>query len=98
MAVGGVFGVMNTMFAAISQRIRDIGLLRILGYHRWEILISFFLESIAIALTGGSLGCVLGYLANGRTAATILGDKSVVLTLVVDGDTLVVGMLFTLCM
>ena len=34
MAIGGVFGVMNTMFAAISQRTKDIGVLRILGFAR----------------------------------------------------------------
>ena len=61
MAVGGVFGVMNTMFAAISQRTKDIGVLRILGFARWQILISFLLESLVIALIGGLLGCALGY-------------------------------------
>ena len=53
MAVGGVFGVMNTMFAAISQRTKDIGVLRILGYSRWQVLMSFFLESL---LLGGGRG------------------------------------------
>src|SRR6185369_7087328 len=37
MAVGGVFGVMNTMYAAISQRTKDIGVMRILGFSRWQI-------------------------------------------------------------
>ena len=50
MAVGGVFGVMNTMFAAISQRTKDIGVLRILGFTRWQVLMSFFLESLVLAL------------------------------------------------
>src|SRR5262249_55644583 len=36
MAVGGVMGVMNTMFAAVSQRVKDIGVLRILGFARWQ--------------------------------------------------------------
>ena len=39
MAIGGVFGVMNTMFAAISQRTKDIGMLRILGFARWQVLV-----------------------------------------------------------
>ena len=51
--IGGVFGVMNTMFAAISQRTKDIGVMRLLGFPRWQILISFFLESLIIALIGG---------------------------------------------
>src|SRR5437764_9280916 len=49
MAIGGVFGVMNTMFAAISQRTKDIGVLRILGYSRWQVLVSFFMESLLLA-------------------------------------------------
>ena len=85
MAVGGVFGVMNTMFAAISQRIKDIGVLRILGFARWQILVSFFLESLVLALVGGLLGCALGSLADGWTATSIVcsgqgGGKSVVLS------------------
>ncbi|MCI0704243.1 MAG: ABC transporter permease, partial [Planctomycetia bacterium] len=65
MAVGGVFGVMNTMFASIAARIKEVGVLRILGFKRWQILISFMIESLAIALVGGVVGCALGTLANG---------------------------------
>src|SRR5205085_9196281 len=44
MAAGGTFSVMNTMFAAIAQRTKDIGVMRILGFARWQMLSSFFLE------------------------------------------------------
>jgi ABC-type lipoprotein release transport system permease subunit len=103
MAIGGVFGVMNTMFAAISQRTKDIGVLRILGFARWQILCSFFLETLVIALTGGLLGCFLGSLSNGWTATSIVsagqgGGKTVILKLVVDGTTIAIGVLFTLVM
>jgi putative ABC transport system permease protein len=103
MAVGGVFGVMNTMFAAISQRIKDIGVLRILGFASWQILVSFLLESLVLALVGGLVGCALGYLANGWTASSIVGSgqgggKSVVLKLVVDANILAAGLLLTLVM
>lgn len=103
MAIGGVFGVMNTMFAAISQRIKDIGVLRILGFARWQILVSFFLETLFLALLGGLIGCALGSLANGYTASSIIsggagGGKSVVLKLVVDANILVTGLLFSLAM
>jgi putative ABC transport system permease protein len=98
-AVGSVFGVMNTMFAAISQRTQDIGVLRLLGFGRTQIVISFLLEALLIALLGGVLGCGLGYLANGWTAITLVNrTKGMVLTLVVDADTLAIGLLFTLCM
>ena len=104
MAIGGVFGVMNTMFAAISQRTKDIGVLRILGFARWQILVSFFLESLCLALLGGILGCALGSLANGLDATSTVGSstggspKSVALKLIVDANTILAGMAFTLVM
>lgn len=103
MAVGGIFAVMNTMFAAISQRIKDIGVLRILGFARWQVLVSFFLESLLIALVGGLIGCAVGSLCHGWTASSIVGGssgggKSVVLKLVVDGTILASGLLFALIM
>jgi len=103
MALGGVFGVMNTMFAAIAARIREVAVLRILGFKRWQILISFMLESLAIAAAGGLLGCVLGYAADGVEARSQLsggagGGKSVSLKMVVDYQTIAAGMLFTLVM
>jgi putative ABC transport system permease protein len=104
MAIGGIFGVMNTMFAAISQRKQDIGLLRILGYARWQVLVSFFLESLVIALVGGLLGCALGSLVNGWTATSLVSGgqggfgKTVVLKLVVDANTLAAGLVLTLFM
>lgn len=103
MAIGGVFGVMNTMFASIAARIKEVGVMRILGFKRWQILISFMLESLAIAFVGGLLGCALGYLANGWEATSTLssgpgGGKSVVLKMIVDYQTLAAGMLFTLVM
>src|SRR5262249_36935349 len=96
MAVGGVFGVMNTMFAAISQRTQDIGVLRILGFTRWQILVSFLLESLLLALVGGALGCFLGYQANGWAVTSFLENRTLVFRMIVDGNTLAVGMLFTL--
>jgi ABC-type lipoprotein release transport system permease subunit len=103
MAVGGVFGVMNTMFAAISQRINDIGVLRLLGYARWQILVSFLLESLLIALVGGILGCALGTLADGWSANSIVSGgpghgKFVVLKLAVDAQILGAGMLLAIAM
>jgi ABC-type antimicrobial peptide transport system permease subunit len=103
MAVGGIFGVMNTMFAAISQRINDIGVLRLLGYARWQILVSFLLESLLIALIGGILGCALGTLADGWSANSIVSGgpghgKFVVLKLAIDAQILGVGMLLAIAM
>jgi putative ABC transport system permease protein len=104
MAIGGVFGVMNTMFAAISGRTKDIGVLRIIGFARWQILVSFFLESLVISLVGGLLGCAIGFLANGWTATSIVsggqggGGKFVVLELVIGVETLLAGLLLAMAM
>jgi ABC-type lipoprotein release transport system permease subunit len=103
MAAGGALGITNTMFAAISQRSKDIGVLRILGFTRGQVLTSFLLESLMIALVGGLLGCALGSLANGFTASSIIqsgmgGGRSVVLRLAVDLPTLAVGLGFGLLM
>lgn len=103
MAIGGVFGVMNTMFAAISQRIKDIGVLRIVGYSRLQILTSFLLESLFIAMLGAFVGCALGYLCNGFTATSVVGSgqgggKTVVLKLIVDGEILSKGVVLALIM
>lgn len=102
-AIGGAFGVMNTMLAAVNQRIKDIGVLQLLGFSRQEILISFLLESLLIALVGGLLGCLLGLFADGWTASSVVtghqgGGKFVVLKLVVDAQSIATGILLTLAM
>ena len=103
MAIGSIFGVMNAMFAAISQRTNDVGVLRILGYKRVHILISFFLESLLLALIGGLIGCALGSLCHGRTMHSIVssgagGGKSVVFQMVVNPLILAAGLGFSLLM
>jgi ABC-type antimicrobial peptide transport system permease subunit len=107
MALGGIFGVMNTMFAAISQRVKDIGVLRILGYARWQILVSFVLESLLIAVAGGVLGCALGALgtvvSGGKMTSVIGGDgggwgKTVELQLLVTANSVLISVLLSLTM
>jgi putative ABC transport system permease protein len=105
MAWGGILGIVNTMFAAISQRTKDIGVLRLMGYRRWQIFMSFQLESLLMAILGGGLGVLLGYLiADGRTATSIAssgtggGGKSFVLKLTVDLAVIATGMIFSLFM
>jgi putative ABC transport system permease protein len=102
-AIAGALGVMITMFATISQRTKDIGVLRLLGYSRWQITVSFLLESLAIAFVGGLVGCALGFLCNGFTVTSIVGSgqgggKSVILKLVVDAKVLGAGVLLTFIM
>jgi putative ABC transport system permease protein len=70
MAVGSCFAVMNTMYAATTYRTREIATLRILGFKRGNILLSFMLESIALSLIGGILGCLLALPVHGISTGT----------------------------
>jgi putative ABC transport system permease protein len=69
MAVGSSFAAMNTMYAAVARRAREIGTLRVLGFSRGSILFSFFVESVLLAGLGGLLGCLLILPLNGATTA-----------------------------
>jgi putative ABC transport system permease protein len=69
MAVGSSFAAMNTMYAAVARRSREIGTLRVLGFSRFSILTSFFIESVLLAGLGGLLGCLLVMPLNGLTTA-----------------------------
>ena len=59
MAVGAGFAGMNTMYAAVARRTKEIGTLRVLGFSRLSILVAFLLESISIAVIGATIGIVL---------------------------------------
>lgn len=63
--IGAVFGGMNTMYTAVSGRMREVGTLRSLGFSRPNILASFLIESLLVSVTGGVIGALLGYLVNG---------------------------------
>ncbi len=67
MAVGSAFAAMNTMYAAVARRSREIGTLRVLGFSKSSILASFFLESVLLSALGGVLGCLLVLPLNGIT-------------------------------
>ena len=69
MAVGSGFGAMNTMYAAVARRGREIGTLRSLGFSRGSILGSFMFESVVLSLLGGILGCLIALPLNGLTTA-----------------------------
>lgn len=63
--LGAVFGGMNTMYAAVAGRMREIGTLRAIGFSRNGILVSFLVESVLVSLAGGLIGAVLGSFVNG---------------------------------
>jgi putative ABC transport system permease protein len=69
MAVGSSFAAMNTMYAAVARRAKEVGTLRVLGFSRGSILTSFFLESLLLSLLGGAIGCLLALPLNSVTTS-----------------------------
>jgi putative ABC transport system permease protein len=67
MAVGSSFAAMNTMYAAVARRAKEIGTLRVLGFSRGSIMLSFLIESLLLAFIGGVFGCLLALPINGVT-------------------------------
>ncbi len=65
MSLGAAFSAMNTMYASVGARAREIGTLRVLGFRRRSIYFSFMVESLLVAAAGGVLGCVLAQPMNG---------------------------------
>src|SRR5204862_2422227 len=72
MAVGAVFGALNTMYGAVAARTREIATLRALGFGGGAVVVSVLVESLALACLGGTLGAALAYFAfNGFQTATM---------------------------
>lgn len=70
MAVGAVFGAVNTMYAAVASRTPEIAVLLTLGFKPRSVLASFVAESAIIALIGGILGCLIALPMNGVVTST----------------------------
>ncbi len=72
MALGALFGALNTMYSAVAARTREIATLRALGFSSSPIVLSVLLESIVLAVAGGILGATISYFVfNGFTATTM---------------------------
>jgi putative ABC transport system permease protein len=93
MSIGSSFALMNTMYAATAYRTREIATLRVLGFKRRNIVISFVFESVLLAVLGGALGCLLALPVNGLstgmgnfvTFSEMLFDFKVTPRLMLDG-------------
>jgi len=95
MAIGAVFGALNSMYSSVSVRGKEIATLRALGFGPTAVLFSTVIESVLLALVGGLLGGLLAYLAfNGFTASTLNGQSfsQVVFDFAVTPELLVQGM------
>jgi ABC-type antimicrobial peptide transport system permease subunit len=98
MAIGSSFAAMNTMYAAVARRAKEIGTLRVLGFSRGNVLLSFFLESLMLALLGGLLGIALVLPLNNLSTGigSNLTFAEVAFSLKVTPRIMVQGMIFAL--
>ncbi|MBN8214699.1 MAG: ABC transporter permease [Xanthomonadales bacterium] len=72
MAIGAVFGALNTMFAAVAGRAREIATMRALGFRGVPVVIAVMLETMLLALLGGLLGAFIAWLVfNGYQVSTL---------------------------
>jgi putative ABC transport system permease protein len=77
MAIGAVFGALNTMFASVAARAREIATLRAIGFRGVPVVVAVLLETMLLAALGGALGGAIAWLVfNGYTASTLAGGVS----------------------
>ncbi len=93
MAIGAIFATLNAMYASIAARARELATLRALGFGSLPAALATLLESVALALLGGVLGCAIAWLAlNGFQASTLASSFSqVVFNFAVTPDLLAQG-------
>jgi putative ABC transport system permease protein len=81
MAIGAVFGALNTMFAAVATRAREIATLRAIGFRGVPVVVAIMLETMLLALIGGVVGGLIAWLVfNGYTASTLAAGSTGQLT------------------
>jgi putative ABC transport system permease protein len=93
MALGATFAALNTMYAAVGTRSREIATLRAIGFGGFPVVLSIMIESLVLALVGGTLGAALAYVLFNNMAVSTLGSNftqvvfqfAVTPALVVDG-------------
>jgi putative ABC transport system permease protein len=71
MAIGAVFGALNTMYSAVAERGREIATMRALGFGAAAVVVSFLIEALLIAFVGGAIACVAVLPLNGVTTSTM---------------------------
>ena len=100
MAVGASFAGMNTAYANVANRVREIATLRILGFQPGAIMASFLIESVCLALAGGVLGCLLALPINGLATGTtnFSSFSEIVFYFTITPDLVVKGLLFSAIM
>jgi putative ABC transport system permease protein len=71
MAIGAVFGALNTMYSAVAERGREIATMRALGFGGGAVVFSFLVEALLISFIGGAIGCIAVLPLNGLTTGAM---------------------------
>ena len=100
MAIGAVFGALNTMYSAVAERGREIGTMRALGFSGVAVVFSFMVEALLISFVGGVLGCLAVWPVNGITtgAMNLQTFSHVAFAFTITPDLLARGVVFALVM
>jgi putative ABC transport system permease protein len=100
MAIGAVFGALNTMYSAIAERGREIATMRAVGFSSSNVILSFLFEALSISLVGGILGCLAVLPLNGLTTNTMNFQTfaNVAFAFKITFDLLLLGIVFALVM
>jgi putative ABC transport system permease protein len=97
MAVGAIFGALNTMYSAVSTRSREIATLRAIGFGAASVVISVFVEALLLALVGGACGALIAWLLfDGHSVDTLGGGTGgqLIFDLVVTPGLMALGILW----
>jgi putative ABC transport system permease protein len=100
MAIGAVFGALNTMYSAVAERGREIATMRALGFGGPSVVFSFVIEALLIAFVGGLLGCLVVLPLNGFTtgAMNLQTFSHLAFAFKITPELLVKGIIFALVM
>jgi putative ABC transport system permease protein len=100
MAIGAVFGALNTMYSAVSERGREIATMRALGFGGPAVVFSFVLEALLISFAGGVLGCLAVLKLNGYTtgAMNLQTFSHVAFAFMITPELMLKGIVFALIM
>ncbi len=100
MAIGAIFGALNTMYSAVAERGREIATMRALGFSTWNVVLSFLFEALLISFIAGLVGCLAVLPLNGLTTQTMNFQtfSSVAFAFKITFGLLVMGVLFGLVM
>ncbi len=98
MALGAIFAALNSMYAAVATRSKEIATLRAIGFGGLPVLISVMIESLLLALVGGLMGALIAYLLFNNLSVATLGQNftQVVFSFKVTPELVVRGLVISL--